>query len=94
MEKTSEVSKTSEVCFYTSILTGFSRNPASACMNWAAYPEGYDVGSVADAMVNGDGRFHAPAQLFHRFSLFMKFTFDKSQYIFQIRFLRRLDILL
>jgi hypothetical protein len=31
-----------------------------AFANWAAYPEGYDVGSVADAMVNGDGGFYSP----------------------------------
>jgi hypothetical protein len=26
-------------------------------MNWAACPEGYDVGSVADSVVNGDECF-------------------------------------
>ena len=35
----------------------------SFCMNWAAYPEGYDVGSVADPVVNGEGGFHAPGKL-------------------------------
>jgi len=28
---------------------------------WAAYTEGYDVGSIADAVVNGDDGFHATA---------------------------------
>ena len=43
-------------------LTGFSRKPASACTSgWAAYAERYDVGSITDAVVNGDGGFHTPA---------------------------------
>jgi hypothetical protein len=31
----------------------------SVQMRWVAYPEGYDVGTIADSMVNGDDGFHA-----------------------------------
>ncbi len=55
---------TSEVFVYTSILTGFSRNSASFCMNWAAYPEGYDVGAITDAVIHGDGGFCTLAAVF------------------------------
>ena len=30
-------------------------------MNWAAYPDGYDVDAIAVAVVNGNGGFHAIA---------------------------------
>jgi hypothetical protein len=42
---------------------GFSRNPASTCVNWVAYPDRHDVGSITDAVVNGDGGFHAIADM-------------------------------
>lgn len=32
-------------------------------MNWAASPEGYDIGPVADAALNGDGGFHTSSDL-------------------------------